>query len=209
MDKSLPSSLISPLETASKYSIFKRVANLGLLIIAISICVNLWLLSSNNSANWHKKQSNQLGKSLTALSAQLMAKSILEDDSATLTLQLQSIIQDPHVQSASIYDKQGRQLADNQMTNSIIAAYKLTEVPPLVFVYPIEYQNNIIGYLRIMLDRQKVMAFHDSYQTELYQKLITLMLLACAAGALLARVFYKTWYRHKLTSNSAQNSVKN
>lgn len=205
MEKSTASILIAPLDIPSKYSVFKRIANLALLIIGITICLNLWLLSSEHSSNWHKKQSNQLGSSLSALSAKLVAKAILADDTESLKLQLQSIIDDPNVHSASLYDGKGRQLADNQSASSIVAAYKLNTDKPLVFVEPITHKNTIIGYLRLMLIEQKVMAYHDTYQNEFYQKLTVLMLLACAAGALLARVFYKAWYKHKLAKTTEKH----
>jgi membrane protein len=194
--ENLKSSLrLSTLEIPSKYSVFKRVANLILVIVGIIICINLWLVSSEQSTNWHNKQANQLGESLSTFSASVLTESIIAEDKQKLTKQLQFIAEDPHVLGASLFDNKGRQLADNQSSSSVVAAYKLNSQQPLVFVKSIEYQGKLIGYLRIMLKEEKVMEYHGEYQVQLNQQVIVLMLLAAAVGILIARIFYKFRYR--------------
>lgn len=201
--ENLKSSLRLPtLEIPSKYSVFKRVANLTLVIIGVIICVQLWLVSSEHAINWHNKQANQLGESLLTFSASVLTESIIAEDKQKLTKQLQFIVEDPHVLGASLFDNKGRQLADNESSYSVVAAYKLNSHTPLVFVKSIEHQGALIGYLRIMLKEEKVMEYHGEYQVQLNQQVIVLMLLAAAVGILIARVFYKFRYRHKRSQES-------
>ncbi|MGJ8682060.1 AhpA/YtjB family protein [Paraglaciecola sp.] len=195
---SLPS-----IEIPSKYSVFKRMANLLLVIIAVIICVNLWLISTNQSIDWHNKQANQLGESLSSLSANVLAESILSEDSQTLANQLMFVHNDPHVLSASLFDEKGRQLVNNQTSSSVVAAFKLNKNKPLVFVKNIQHNGQLIGYLRILLKEEMVMAYHSDYQTQLNQQLIVLMLLALGVGVLIARAFYKFKYRQKNKSDSS------
>ncbi|WP_158967579.1 AhpA/YtjB family protein [Paraglaciecola sp. L3A3] len=195
MENIRTSSLIAPLTAQSKYSVFKRIGNLSLVLLAIIICTNLWLLNSEQAANWHKKQANQLGQSLSNLAAHILVEAIRKNDSKKLTQQLAFIGEDPHVLSASIYDNKGTILANNKIATSVVAIYKLNSATPLVFVKKIKYQDELIGYLRIMLKEEEVMKYHSEYQLQLYQQLIVLMLLAGVGGILIARVFYKFRYR--------------
>ncbi|MDU0354392.1 AhpA/YtjB family protein [Paraglaciecola aquimarina] len=121
-----------------------------------------------------------------------------------LNQQLTFILADKHVLAASVYDEKGKILAGNKVGASVVATYKLDDDAPLVFVQSIQYQGNIIGYLRIMLKEDKVMQYHSEYQVQLYQQLIVLMVLAGVAGILVARVFYK--FRYKLVNKTPEQS---
>ncbi|MFB1036462.1 MAG: hypothetical protein QMC38_14070, partial [Sinobacterium sp.] len=52
---------IASFKQPSRFSIFKRLANLILAVVGCIACINLWLISSEHSLNWHSKQVNQLG----------------------------------------------------------------------------------------------------------------------------------------------------
>ncbi|MCF2946555.1 hypothetical protein L0668_00400 [Paraglaciecola aquimarina] len=206
MENLKPSISLPSLDIPTKYSVFKRMANLALVIVSVIICTNLWLVSSKQSLNWHKKQANQLGESLSALSGKVLTESILAQDSDSLGQQLAFINADPHVLSASLFDDKGRQLVDNQTSSSVVAAFRLNDNKPLVFVENITHQGRLIGYLRILLKEEVVMAYHNEYQTQLNQQTIVLMLLALGAGMLVARAFYKFKYRMRNTSKSELHS---
>ena len=198
MENSKPAFFIAPLQKPSRYSIFKRIANLVLVIAMVIVSANLWLISTEQSSNWHSKQANQLGDSLSSLSAEVLVSSLLKNDSVMLRQQLNYIVSDQHVLSASLYDKKGQLLADNNTASSIVAAHRLNPDNPLVFVQNIVYQEQIIGYLSVMLKEQEVMKYHSEYQKQLNQQVQVLMLLALGAGMLIARAFYKFRYRQLL-----------
>ena len=191
----------SPFQRPSSYSIFKRIANLVLVVLGCIACINLWLISSEQSQNWHTKQANQLGVSLSTLSGNIMINSLLKNDSDKLTQQLSYINADPHVASVSLFDNKGRMLADNNSAPSVVAAYKSNTISPLVFVQNIIHDEQVIGYLSIILKEKEVMAYHSDYQKQLNQQVQMLMILAAIAGILITRAFYKIRYRQLIRSS--------
>lgn len=192
---------IAPFQQPSRYSIFKRIANLILAVVGCIACINLWLISSEQSLNWHSKQANQLGVSLSSLSGKILISSLLQNDSKALRQQLGYIVSDPHVAGVSLFDNKGRILADNNATLSVIAAYKSKGISPLVFVQNITYNEQTIGFLSIVLKEKEVMAYHSEYQKQLNQQLQMLMILAAIAGILITRAFYKFRYRQLIRSS--------
>ena len=175
---------IAPFQQPSRYSIFKRIANLVLAVVGSIACINLWLISSEQSLNWHSKQSNQLGISLSTLSGKILVSSLLENDSEKLSQQLSYIVADPHVAGVSV-----------------VAAYKTKVIAPLVFVQDISHNKQVIGYLSIILKEKEVMAYHSEYQKQLNQQVQMLMILAAIAGILVTRAFYKVRYRQLIRSS--------
>ena len=191
----------SPFQRPSSYSIFKRIANLVLVVLGCIACINIWLISSEQSQDWHTKQANQLGVSLSSLSGNIMINSLLKNDSDKLTQQLSYINADPHVASVSLFDNKGRMLADNNSAPSVVAAYKSNTISPLVFVQNIIHDEQVIGYLSIILKEKEVMAYHSDYQKQLNQQVQMLMILAAIAGILITRAFYKIRYRQIIRSS--------
>jgi membrane protein len=195
------STFTAPFQQPSRYSIFKRIANLVLAVVGCIACINLWLISSEQSLNWHSKQANQLGVSLSSLSGNVLISSLLEDDSEKLSQQLSYIVADPHVAGVSLFDNKGRALANNNSALSVVAAYKSKDISPLVFVQNISHNKQVIGYLSIILKEKEVMAYHSEYQKQLNQQIQMLMILAAIGGILITRAFYKVRYRQLIRSS--------
>jgi membrane protein len=192
---------ITPFQQPSRYSIFKRIANLVLAVVGCIACINLWLISSEQSLNWHSKQANQLGVSLSSLSGKILISSLLENDSEELSQQLDYIVADPHVAGVSLFDNKGRILVDNNSALSVVAAFKSKGISPLVFVQNITHNEQVIGFLSIVLKEKEVMAYHSEYQKQLNQQVQMLMILAAIAGILITRAFYKVRYRQLIRSS--------
>jgi membrane protein len=201
MEKFNSSLFIAPFQRPSSYSIFKRIANLILAVVGCIACINLWLISSEQSLNWHSKQADQLGVSLSSLSGSILISSLLENDTDRLNQHLSFIAADPHVAGVTLFDDKGRVLLDNISTLSVVDAYKINTISPLVFVQNITHDKQIIGYLSIILKEKEVMAYHSEYQKQLNQQVQMLMILAAIAGILVTRAFYKVRYRQLIRSS--------
>ena len=201
MEQIKSSIFIAPFQRPSRYSIFKRIANLVLAVVGSIACINLWLISSEQSLNWHSKQADQLGVSLSSLSGNIMISSLLENDLDKLSQQLNFIAADPHVAGVTLFDNKGRVLSDNISTLSVVDAYKANVISPLVFVKNISYDQQVIGYLSIILKENKVMAYHSEYQKQLNKQVQMLMILAAIGGILITRAFYKVRYRQLIRSS--------
>lgn len=187
----------------STYSIFKRIVNLALVVAAVAICVNLWLLSTEQAQNWHAKQANQLGRSLSNQGALALAPAVADSDEQSITAYLDNLTTDPHVKSAAVFGQRGQIINSTQANLSLLTNYQMREKMPMVFVQEVVVEDQIKGYLRILLNEEKVMQYHDEYQAQLFEQTIVLMLLAGVAGLLITRAFYKFRYRHYQPKNGA------
>lgn len=185
----------------SRYSIYKRIGNLMLVTFAAMICVNVWLLTSDISKRWYDQQANQLGKSLSAYAAKVIAPALREDDIEAISTQLLVLSNDPHVQGVSVFNHRGRIIDSTERDASVLANFLLDDTPPLVFVEEIREQDIILGYLRILLDKQQIMRFHDDYQLRFYEQTLVLIMLAGLAGVIVARSFYKFRFRRHVKPN--------
>jgi membrane protein len=194
---------------ASNFSIFKRLLNLSLVIIGVIICSKLWLVHNTQEALWYHQQANQLGRSLAKLSAQTMVKGITEQDEQSLIQQISFLTNNDYVLGVALYNQKG-QLIQQENAESVIFVgdQKLTK-PTLTFIQEVRSdKNDIIGYLRVLLDETKVMQFHFDYQQQMIEKFEVLLLLAALAGGIVTRAFYTIRYRQyrrklKEDSNSA------
>jgi membrane protein len=194
---------ITAIQMPSSYSIFKRIANLVLTVVGISICINLWLINNQQAANWHKNQSNQLGRSLSLLASKALTQALIKNDSQAMSHQLEFVAADPHVTAVALYNIKGQLIAESNNSVSVLARHQGEQQTPLSFVEEIRHEGEIIGYFRLMLSAQKVMAFHQQYQQKFFQQLQVLMLLAAAAGLLLTRAWYKFRFRHLIKEAQA------
>ena len=198
MNSAKPPLSIPVLQVQSNYSIIKRLVNLALAVVAIIICINLWLLSTEQARNWHDKQANQLGRSLSLIATKMLTSSLINNDNETTTQQLGYLVDDPHVSGVALYNHKGQLLDERKSGTSVLASFRLENKAPLVFVQNISAEGQIYGYLRLMIDEEKVMQYHSEYQKQLTQQVQVLMLLAAAGAILLTRIFYKLRYRKYL-----------
>ncbi|WP_052154980.1 AhpA/YtjB family protein [Aliiglaciecola lipolytica] len=180
----------------SNYSIFKRVANLTLLIVAAAICVNIWLLNTEQSQNWHNNQASQLGRSLAKYTADIIAPHLQEQQNTQILNYLDLLTKDSHVAGVSVYNRRGEVIESNEQNSSVLANFLIEDDFPLVFVEEIVLDDKILGYIRLMLDEKQVMLFHAEYQNQIYKQLLVLMLLAGLVGLLITRAYYKVRFRH-------------
>lgn len=198
---------IPAIQMPSSYSIFKRIANLVLAVIAIIICINLWLINSEQAENWHESQTNQLGRTLSLLATKILSQPLIANDSQAMSLQLDFLAADPHVTGVALYNLNGQLLDERKNGESLLASYRLEQHRPLVFVEEIRYEGQILGYFRLMLSEQKIMQYHEQYQRQFFQQLQVLMLLAAAGGLLFTRAWYKFRYRHLINAVRSENKA--
>jgi membrane protein len=175
----------------STYSIYRRIANLVLAVLGLLICVNLWLLSTDQAQNWHDKQANQLGRSLSQQGAMVLTEYVRNKDTSKITRQLEYLLADDNVVGAALFDHRGQLIDSVGNSAMLVANYRLKQTMPLIFIAEITTQEQIYGYLRLALDEEKVMQYHQEYQQQVFQQILVLMLLAGVVGILVARAFYK------------------
>jgi membrane protein len=183
------------LDRPSNYSIIKRLVNLALVTVGIVICVNLWLAHSRQAQQWYQVQANQLGQSLSQLSAQLLRQALMDDNKSLLAEHLTYLRQDANVLAVALYNQKGQLIEEQDDKLSILARVQQENQPSLVFIQAIRAENKVIGYLRLVLDEEKVMQHHRTYQQQLFEQVEVLMALAALVGLILTRAFYTLRYR--------------
>tara|TARA_R110000744_G_scaffold7542_14_gene26114 strand:- start:5752 stop:6465 length:714 start_codon:yes stop_codon:yes gene_type:complete len=189
----------------SRYSIFKRIINLVIVIVMVLLFVNLWFVDNDNAQNWQNKQSTQLGNSLGLISSQIIAQPLIDRDKARIDQVLKILLNDPHVDAVAVYDQYGQQVAQQGVESSIVAQYQSNEQnTPLVFVKDIRVEKQIYGYVRLLLSEQTVMALHSEYQSQLRQQTQVLGILAALAALLITRIFYKVRFRRYIHPSDAE-----
>ncbi len=219
MAKNLPH--IEPLQKHSTYSVYKRIFNLMLLLIAAAICANLWVLNKEQQQNWYSTQANQLGHSLSRLTAKVLAPMLEQNLQAAIETHLHYLMDDSHVAGVAAYDAHGQRIYQ-QGDGLGIEQNEVNVEHPLVFVQPIyASENNVdapmpgapIGYFRLILNEQSVMQAHSQYQQQVREQLAVLLFMAAVAGGLFARGYYRLRYQalkrrlHKQESAAQQDKI--
>ncbi|WP_233075675.1 AhpA/YtjB family protein [Paraglaciecola chathamensis] len=189
----------------SRYSIFKRIVNLIIVIVMVLLFVNLWFVDNDNAQNWQQKQRTQLGNSLGLISSEIIAQPLIDNDTTRIEQLLTIVMNDPHVEAVAVYDQYGQQVAQQGTLNTIVEKYLDDQHDtPLVFVKDIRVEKQIYGYVRLLLNEQSVMALHSEYQSQLRQQTQVLGMLAALAALLITRVFYKVRYRRYVHPNDVE-----
>lgn len=189
----------------SRYSIFKRIVNLIIVIVMVLLFVNLWFVDNDNAQNWQQKQRTQLGNSLGLISSEIIAQPLIDNDTTRIEQLLTIVMNDPHVEAVAVYDQYGQQVAQQGTLNTIVERYLDDQHDtPLVFVKDIRVERQIYGYVRLLLNEQSVMALHSEYQSQLRQQTQVLGMLAALAALLITRVFYKVRYRRYVHPNDVE-----
>lgn len=181
---------------ASNFSIFKRLLNLSLVVIGLTICINLWLAHNKQEKQWYQQQANQLGRSLAVLSAQAIADGITSQDEQIISQQINFLMSDQYVLGVSIYTHKGQLLQQQDTIPTIVERYIDSNENPLTFIQEIRSSDGeLLGFLRIIIDEKKVMQFHFDYQQQMIEQFEVLLLLAAIAGGIITRAFYTIRYR--------------
>jgi membrane protein len=198
----IPAELMAP----SGYSVFKRLANLGLVIAAIFISLNLWIYSAQQDNLLRQEQADQLGHSILKQAHVLIASytnppgsdTLISSTNKAMVSEVVNNLQgDIHVHSAALYALNGKLVAKSSGSQSLLNIYKTQpEFEPLVYVSELYNEGQPVGYLRLLLDEDKVMRHHNYFQEALRQQIQIIFIMALAMGFITARAFYKFRYRH-------------
>lgn len=193
-------------KTHSTYTVYKRIANLILILIGVAISANLWWMNNLQSAQWYEVQAQQLGRSLSSQKALELSDSVRNNNQERIITALNQLMSDRYLAGASVFDFRGRRLATVGSIKSFIDEHSEFGAQRFTFVADIKTPpipdsegngtvEQVIGYITIQLDAQAVMAHHDKYQKQLNQQRIVFMFLAAMGALYITRAFYKIRFR--------------
>ncbi len=190
----------------SGYSVFKRLANLGFVIAAIFISLNLWIYSAQQDNQLRQEQADQLGTSLlqqahaliSSYTNDVTSRNMVSPENKAIVQQVVDNLQrDQHVHSAAVFAINGKLVSESSNNNNLLEIYKTTpDLEPLVYVAELYHQEKPVGYVRLLLDESQVMRHHNYFQDALRQQIQLLFIMAVVLGFIAARAFYKFRYRH-------------
>lgn len=181
-----------------KYSIFKRISLFSLLLLLVAVGINLYLMHVRNANQWYQIESEQLGRSLTQQAAKLVSGPLAKNDIDLVNQAIEVVNQGVFIQDAVIYDPKGVRFAREIESPSLLTLAQKMENEPLVFVEDIIDEGSIIGYIKLVLDKQAITKHHrDFNETQVFQSIL-LVVFALAIAFLITRIFYKAKYTLQL-----------
>ncbi len=179
------------LQTNSNYSIFKRISSLLLFVVCVIVGINLYLMHSRNAQQWYEVESEQLGRSLTVQAAKLVAAPLAQQDQTLLKHYVKVINQGMFVTGAVLFDELGVRYAEQEERPTIINMMSKGDIQPLVFVEDIIFDDNTIGYIKLVLDQQEITKHHRNFNQNQLSQSILVIILSVVAAVLATRLFYK------------------
>ncbi len=191
------------IQAKQNFAIFKRISSAILIVLVVTLSINLWQMQSQSVNQWYEFESEQLGRSLARQASKLIAPSMVSPEEKALDEYIAMITNDDFVQTAMIFSADGQRLHQTKAAPSIVSMVSQTAYRPLVFVEDITSSNGeILGYLKLILDREQVTSHHRAYvNNQLIQTIITVVLTFIIA-ALTTRIVYKFRYRHLVNDES-------
>ncbi|MGB3725542.1 MAG: AhpA/YtjB family protein [Glaciecola sp.] len=182
------------------YSIFKRISTLIIVILCVVIAVNLYLMHTQNADKWYQIESEQLGRSLTQQAAKLVAAPLAKNDATLLEQYITLVSEGMFVQNAVMFDQLGIKYAQQEDQMGIVDMIKTSNIEPLVFVEDIIFDDNTIGYIKLVLDKQAVTHHHRVFNKNQLSQTVLVVVLSIILAGLVTRAFYKMRHQYRLSS---------
>lgn len=168
--------------------------------MSVVVAVNLYIMHVKNASQWYQVESEQLGRSLTVQAAKLVAAPLANKNESLLSQYIELINQGNFVKGAVMFDQMGVKYAQQQDPLSVVALFRQQDMEPLVFVEDIVFDGEIIGYIKLVLDKQAITEHHQLFNQNQLQQSVLIILLTVIVSGLIIRLFYKTRENYRLAN---------
>lgn len=176
----------------SSYTAFKRIVHMLMFSICIGLIITLFLLFHHYQGQWLNAQTSQPGKALAKQYASLVAAPLQNNDQQTLISMVSKFADDPYVESVDVYNDKGVHLAPLAQHNSVITLLKENELAPTIYLENVaSSEGGVVGYLRVVLDSEKLLVEPMAMRAQQEQLVIVLAILCFILGVYATRAFYK------------------
>lgn len=156
---------IPPIHEPTRYKTYMRIVYLWTVIILIAVGSYIALVLQQETAKQFQAQARQLGNSLVIIHARALSQDIVNNDIPHIEQALTSMVEDPHVVAAAIYGPQGQRLAQYPTEQNLLTLHQPSgHKSPLIFVQEINHEQHIRGYIRLMLDEDRVLTNINALQ---------------------------------------------
>ncbi len=172
-------------------SIFKRISNLILVVLSCVLAFNIYIMHEWNAKTWYEIESAQLGRSLAKQASNLVAAPLATNSEVLLQDYVEMINQGMFVRGAVLFDSEGVKYAQQVEPVSVVELIRNDNIDPLIFVEDVVYENNIIGYVKLVLDKPSIIQHHKDFnRNQLKQNALSIGL-SMILAALVTRLYYK------------------
>lgn len=158
-------------------------------------------MHNQNAANWYQVESEQLGRSLTLQAAKLVAAPLAKNNQDLLGHYVEVINQGMFVEGAVMFDAFGVRYAQQEERLSVIDMLRQQDVEPLVFVEDIVFDDNTIGYIKLVLDKKAITLHHRTFNQNQFSQSVLVIILSVIVAVLGTRLFYKVRKSYRLVDD--------
>lgn len=159
-------------------------------------------------------QTQQLSRLMARQAAETAAIDIVEKDQEKLQTLVEQLVREPLILDATIYDLEGTTVAKNAgamplaLMTGLSTPLSVASFGRQQLVEPIMTQNQIVGFLRLTLEHDKILANTKNELAQITNMIRGLILTALLLGFLLAFTFGRRkdiWhFPYLLTANSKE-----
>mgnify|MGYP006924553317 CR=1 FL=1 len=164
-------------------------------------------MHAQNAIKWYQIESEQLGRSLTVQAAKLIASPMAREDEEAIAQYVSIMGQGMFVKGAVLFDDLGVRyvspIDEQNETLSVLEITRQNDIEALVFVEDIVFEGKIIGYIKLLLDKQAITEHHRNFNNNQLCQTILIILLSIIAAGLATRLFYKVRLQYKTTDTDA------
>jgi len=154
-------------------------------------------MHTKNAQEWYSYEAEQLGRSLAMQAARMLATPLVNDDREALDSYVLNIEKDAFIKGTTLFDEQGRTIKSFDENYSVIQQFRVEESKPLIFIQDIVYNGQIVGYLKLILDRDIVIQHHKAFNKNQLLQTLLIIFLTTISAMMLTRLFYKIRNRYK------------
>lgn len=187
----------------SMYTAFKRIIHTLIVIAVVGLTIGLLLMYQQYQANWISIQTAQPGTSISRQYAKIIQPALVANDRQQIEALISIANEEPEVISIQVFDAKGRYVAPLPKADNIVALTRASTVPPNTHVESIYNDNGqIIGYINVHIDTEKVLSSPISLRHQLGYIMSLLIILTLITGIYVTRGFYKfrPWMMHMLNT---------
>ncbi len=176
------------------YYLLRTLQILGLILVCTVILYQFSLLEK--TANKVKyQQSEHFAASLINLAAARATRYLSSQKITDLEQFIDDLSADPMVRDAGIYDNLGKVIYQSKnrlpLANLLKSAGDNRQTEKAVpYIAELYKENKKIGYLRINLEQQKILAMIDEYQNTSQSTMLLLLILSLLAGTIIMALLF-------------------
>jgi len=173
-----------------------RTLQISAIIIFFSIIIYQFVSLEHRSNAVRFQQTEKFSYSLTNLAAAEATRYLTEKKIKELQLLIDSLVRDPMVRDATIYDELGQIIYQSKQAMPLLTLLKVdgpADAANGVIPYVAELYSDKkkIGYIRITLEQDHVLSLIYDYQQHGLAVLQLLLVLSLITGMILMAIFFK------------------